>query len=314
MSGVDDYRFPPGPLSQLHHRNTRAAWSLAEVTAPGVDPQRLVSAPTSPRRPVGPFKTFDEQRWRLLDTEIVRNTLSQLRAGEHLVMDGCARLCSETEGDWRLRSFAAQQCADEARHVEAVTVLCDALGDPYPPSEGLTALWSDIRSTELDLLQVAMQAVLEPMTVNVLTELLETVTDPTSLTVLKLIRSDESRHVGFGMSHLAERYQNLTSTELRHRQQFVIELIDGLEGRLVHPEVADRVGMTQRDFSRAVLQSPRVRRHRYRQWSTCVRVCRRIGLASAADGWLETQFVTRGMNAFPAVDDRSEDQMPAPVS
>jgi hypothetical protein len=75
------------------------------------------------------------------------------------------------------------------------------------------------------------------------------------------IMQDEARHVAFGVLSLEDIYRNqLTSAELREREDFVIEATYLMRDRLMMEQVYERMGWDVEDLGRWSLRTPFMRR------------------------------------------------------
>jgi hypothetical protein len=93
------------------------------------------------------------------------------------------------------------------------------------------------------------------------------------------VMADESRHVAFGVLSLADLYtKEMSSTELREREEFVIEATHLLRDRLMISPVFERLGWDVKVWSAWSQQTPFMRGFRQMMFSKIVPNLKRLGL------------------------------------
>jgi hypothetical protein len=188
----------------------------------------------------------DSQPWSTLDLrqlprplrEALCGLCCQLHYGEVASMLAAAR-CVEQASDSAVRMFAATQVVDEARHVEWFTRLIHALdvGPHVAIHDSVSELIDSVYgSTTVDELCVGMQLMVEGLAQTVFQEaarLLRSLGSaqadgplrasilPLSDWLLNGIARDESRHIAFGVLHLAERLRMLPAAQIDALQRRV---------------------------------------------------------------------------------------------
>jgi hypothetical protein len=172
--------------------------------------------------------------------------VSQFMHGEQGALVATARLV-ETVPDIDSKYYAANQVADEARHVEAYArYINDKLGarHAYPISSPLEALLTDIMTEKRwDITYLGMQIMVEGLALaafgmgNVLfrDDVIKQITD--------YVMRDEARHVAFGVLSLRDVVPELTSAELADREEFLLEATDLMYQRFLLEQVWERVGV-----------------------------------------------------------------------
>jgi hypothetical protein len=164
-------------------------------------------------------------------------TFTQLFLGEQAALALCAQLLNmvpETETKFCL----AGQIIDEARHVEVFGRYLDKLGfdSPFnPPLEELIhrLLESDHYGEKI----VGMQIFLEGIAVGLFQRFQHDSPDPLMRELITLVLRDESRHAGFGVIYLADRFRNVSAAERSRIEGFVGDL-----WRLFHHATASPFG------------------------------------------------------------------------
>lgn len=194
--------------------------------------------------PDSPFATFTESEMSNLGWNFQSWMVSQFMHGEQGALVATARLV-ETVPDIDSKYYAANQVADEARHVEAYArYLNDKLKDTYPISSPLQSLLVDIMSEKRwDITYLGMQIMVEGLALaafglgNVLFR------DPIIKQITDYVMRDEARHVAFGVLSLQDFYPQLTTAELAEREEFLLEAIDLMHQRFLLEQVWERVGI-----------------------------------------------------------------------
>src|SRR5262249_40228537 len=93
------------------------------------------------------------------------------------------------------------------------------------------------------------------------------------------VMADESRHVAFGVLSLADLYTHeMSSTELREREDFVIEATHLLRERLLMTPVFERLGWDAKLWTAWSVQTPFMRGFRQMMFSKIVPNLKRLGL------------------------------------
>ena len=91
--------------------------------------------------------------------------------------------------------------------------------------------------------------------------------------------ADESRHVAFGVLSLSDLYTNeMTSTELREREEFVIEATHLLRDRLLMEAVFERLGWDTKIWVEWAKQTPFMVGFRQMMFQKIVPNLKRLGL------------------------------------
>ncbi|MCC5952519.1 MAG: ferritin-like domain-containing protein [Acidimicrobiia bacterium] len=191
-----------------------------------------------------PFANFDDAKRTELGWEFQTWMVSQFMHGEQGALVATARLV-ETVPDIDSKYYAANQVADEARHVEAYAhYLEDKLQRSYPISGPLQALLVDIMEEKRwDITYLGMQIMVEGLALaafglgNVIFR------DPVIKQITDYVMRDEARHVAFGVLSLQDYYPQLTSAELAEREEFLLEATDLMYQRFLLEQVWERVGI-----------------------------------------------------------------------
>lgn len=170
--------------------------------------------------------------------------VSQFMHGEQGALIATARLV-ETTPTIDAKYYAAVQVMDEARHVEAYAkYLCEKLRHSYAISKPLEALLEDIvTETRWDITYLGMQIMVEGLALAAFGLANVMFQDPIVKQITDLIMRDEARHVAFGVLSLQGIYEEMTSVEIREREDFVIEASTLMRDRFLLDDVWERMGI-----------------------------------------------------------------------
>jgi hypothetical protein len=211
--------------------------------------------------------------------------------------------------------YAATQTMDEARHTEVFArYLREKVGEPYPMSPFLQGqIFGLLEDSRWDIAYLGMQIIIESLALAAFGDLLRRTSEPLLQKLLRYVMSDEARHVAFGIVSLNELYRQLSSAELKERQEFLVE--NTLRNRLrsTTPEMWERLGVDIQVLFPFLMeaaakrgQGPFVAFQRA-FFSKLVPNVRKLGLLDANDGWLRQQWGEAGLLEFEHADDTASD-------
>jgi hypothetical protein len=176
--------------------------------------------------------------------------------------------------------YASTQVIDEARHVEAYhRYLSEKVELVYPISPHLRMLLDEIlRESRWDMKYLGMQILVEGLALAAFGIIQQTSNEPLIRQIVHMIMQDEARHVAFGVLSLKGLYQELSSSELRDREDFVLEASRHMRDRMMAQEVWENLGMNVKDCLAAVDKSQTMALFRSLLFSKIVPNTKRIGL------------------------------------
>jgi hypothetical protein len=119
--------------------------------------------------------------------------------------------------------------------------------------------------------------------------------------------ADEARHVAFGVLSLKEFYTELSTPEIRERQEFAFEAAIRMRDRFLQQEVWERMEINPRDVLPLVQQDPGRQLFQQMLFSKIVPNCRKLGLIDAGDAWLRRRFEEMGVIQFETWEDTGEE-------
>jgi hypothetical protein len=246
-----------------------------------------------------PFESWTEKEWLQFEIESQNWTLSQFLHGEQGALLCTAKIVESVP--WAdAKFYAATQVMDEARHMEVFAKYLDTkLSGHYPINAHLKALLDDIISdSRWDMTYLGMQIMVEGLALAAFGFIRQLTTEPLLKQLLRYVMADEARHVAFGVLSLKEHYQQLSTKELRERQEFAYEAAIRMRDRFLHQEVFERLGVPVNEAVEMVLRSPLRPTFQAMLFSKIVPNCKRLGLLDASGGWLRERFTDLGVIGF----------------
>jgi len=255
-----------------------------------------------------PFEKWGDEEWLQLGIESQNWTLSQFLHGEQGALMCTARIVESVP--WiDAKYYAATQVMDEARHVEVFGKYLETkLSGHYPVNAHLKLLLDDIiRDSRWDMTYLGMQIMVEGLALAAFGFIHQLTTEPLLKKMLRLVMSDEARHVAFGVLSLQDYYKELTTAELRERQEFAFEAAVRMRDRFLQQEVWERMGVPVKEAVELVLKAPEREMFQQMLFSKIVPNCKKLGLLDAGDGWLRTKFGELGVLQFEDWADTGEE-------
>ncbi len=164
-------------------------------------------------------------------------TFSQLFLGEQAALALCAQLLNMVP-EMETKFCLAGQVIDEARHVEVFGRYLDKLGVEAPFNPPLVELVHRLLDSDhYGEKIVGMQIFLEGIAVGLFQRFQTDSPDPLMRELIQLVLRDESRHAGFGVIYLADKFRDASKAERGRVEDFVAEL-----WRLFHHATASPFG------------------------------------------------------------------------
>jgi hypothetical protein len=225
-----------------------------------------------------PLKPDELMRMQLNMTSFM---LSQFLHGEQGALMATAKIVLGVPWE-EAKFYAANQVADEARHVEVYhRYLTEKLGISYGVNDQLRQLLdSIICDPRWDITFLGMQIMVEGLALAAFgVTRMQMADEPLIQDLIGRVMADESRHVAFGVLSLSDLYTNeMTSTELREREEFVIEATHLLRDRLLMEAVFERLGWDTKIWVEWAKQTPFMVGFRQMMFQKIVPNLRRLGL------------------------------------
>src|SRR5204862_1748645 len=139
-----------------------------------------------------------------------QRAFTQLFLGEQAALALCAQLLDMVP-EMETKFCLAGQIIDEARHVEVFGRYLEKLGVHAPINRPLEELIHRLlESDHYGEKIVGMQIFLEGIAVGIFQRFQTDSPDPLMRDILRLVLRDESRHAGFGVIYLGDRFRSAT--------------------------------------------------------------------------------------------------------
>jgi hypothetical protein len=283
LSYTWDYATKRSDLRALYEKSKDLNWNARTHLKweTSVDPQsELVSDAFNP--------IFGTPMWKKLDPKkdvpelrqhLTSYILSNFLHGEQGALLATSQLvaCAPSID---AKMYAAAQVFDEARHVEVYErYLREKVEMTYPVSPYLRELLDVILTdSRWDMKYLGMQILVEGVALGAFGMIHETAREPLIKEITKMIMQDEARHVAFGVLSLKDVFGELSASELRDREEFVLSASRLLWDRFLAQEVWANVGLPQKECQEAALASPLTALFRKLLFSKIVPNVKRLGL------------------------------------
>ncbi|REF26465.1 para-aminobenzoate N-oxygenase AurF [Xenorhabdus cabanillasii] len=166
----------------------------------------------------------------------------QFLYGEQAALVGASALAMIlSDSDQKL--VCSTQVADEARHVLTFSRYVDRyIKEPYGMSAPLKSLLSDaLNAFSWDMKVLGMQIIVEGLAEATFRLGAAMFHDPVIRRIVDLVSIDESRHVTFGILLLRKHYQNISSSEKRIREEFVLDCAEAIKKRFLLTDIWERL-------------------------------------------------------------------------
>lgn len=279
-----EYKFERPELVNLYEKGKKLQWNASTDIdwSIDVDPERVRPENMAAFDAVlNPPEKLDVKMRQRMRHHFDAWMLSQFMHGEQGALLATARLVEAVP--WtEAKFYAANQVADEARHVEVYRrYLTEKLGLSYPVNPHLRTLLQQILSeSRWDMVYLGMQIMIEGLALAAFGFMRFTqFEEPLIQQITSYVMRDEARHVAFGVLSLEGLYtRELSSTELKEREEFVIEATVLMRDRLLMEEVWERIGLDPKVWLPWSLNTPFMVGFRQLLFSKIVPNLKRLGL------------------------------------
>ncbi len=237
--------------------------------------------------------------------------LSQFLHGEQGALLATAKIVQgapDEEAKW----YAANQVADEARHVEVYhRYLTEKMGRSFEVNPHLQTLLDQIISdSRWDMTYLGMQIMVEGLALAAFGLMKVQMPDePLIQEITSRIMGDESRHVAFGVLSLESLYRDMTAAELREREDFIIEATYLMRDRLLMEQVYERMGLDVKLWVEWATHTPFMTGFRQMLFSKIVPNLKRLGLLTPR---VREEYAKIGILHFESQKDSTIDPEPMP--
>ncbi len=281
------YELKRQKLMDLYEKGKAATWNATDIDwSIDVDIEKMVSqrqmmgGGTTINQFLNPPRTLSDREALTLNLEMNAFMLSQFLHGEQGALLATAKIV-ETVPWAEAKFYAANQVADEARHVEVYhRYLTEKLGVSYEVHPSLGQMLDDILSdSRWDITYLGMQIMVEGLALAAFgLQKIMMSEEPLIVDITSRIMADEARHVAFGVISLEEVYQEMSEKELREREDFVIEATHLMRDRLLMQPVFERLDWPLATWLPWATNTPFMRGFRQMLFSKIVPNLKRLGL------------------------------------
>ena len=247
-----EYRLQRSDLLHLYEKGKKYNWNASDLDwATDVDVDRMMKERAAigggalMNQLMNPPRKLDEREIIALNLNMNAFMLSQFLHGEQGALLATAKIVQTVPWE-EAKYYASSQVLDEARHVEVYhRYLTEKLGLSYEVHPSLQLLLDQIiRDPRWDVTFLGMQIMVEGLALAAFGMMrLMMAGEPLIQDITTRIMADESRHVAFGVIALEKAYrEEMSSQEIREREDFVIEATELLRDRLLMHQVFERLG------------------------------------------------------------------------
>jgi hypothetical protein len=156
-----------------------------------------------------------------------------------------------------------------------------------------------------DFKYLGMQILVEGLAMAAFANLQNLAEEPLLKEMLHYVMKDEARHVAFGVLSLRGYYDDMPASELRDREDFLIEACLLMRDRLVGEEVSEAVGFDPEEVRLISLQSPMLMLFRQALFARVVPNVKRLGLLTP---YVRKAFMEMGILQFEDQDPEALDR------
>lgn len=278
-----DYRVDRQQLRGLYERSKTEMWNATTDIDWSIDVD-----PEAENGPEQMIPIFGTPLWDKLDKKkelpklrrlLQAYSLSNFLHGEQGALLAASQLVSVVP-DTDAKFYASTQVMDEARHVEAYDrYLREKFETTFPISPHLRTLLHEIlQESRWDLKYLGMQIMVEGLALAAFGMILQVQTEPLIRQIVTMIMQDEARHVAFGVLSLKGIYEDMSESERRDREDFIIESSRLMHDRFLFQEVWEHMGMPVDECVEAVKQSESQKMFRQMIFSKIVPNVKRLDL------------------------------------
>jgi hypothetical protein len=304
-------------LLALYEKGKWLSWNASDLDwSIDVDLERLLGGRMGGRAhevfnaTLDPPHALDAKQNLELDLNINAWMLSQFLHGEQGALVATAKIVQAAPNE-EAKWYAANQVADEARHVEVYhRYLTEKIGRSFEVNRHLQVLLEQIiADSRWDMTYLGMQIMVEGLALAAFGMMkLDLPDEPLIQEITGRIMGDESRHVAFGVLSLEDVYaRELSEAELREREDFVIEATHLMRDRLLMEQVYERMGFDVGAWTDWATRTPFMQGFRQMLFSKIVPNLKRLGLLTPR---VREAYAKLGLLRFEHLKDSTEDPEP----
>ena len=312
------YALERNELLQLYEKGKSLGWNAADLAwDTEVDLERLSRERQQAgfgeliNRALDPPRPLEEAEVVALNLHVNAFMLSQFLHGEQGALLATAKIVQQVPWE-EAKFYAANQVADEARHVEVYhRYLTEKLGRSFEVNPHLQSLLDQIISdSRWDVTYLGMQIMVEGLALAAFGMVkLQLPDEPLIQDITTRIMGDEARHVAFGVLSLEGIYAEMSASELREREDFIIEATHLMRDRLLMDQVYRRMGFDVDEWVQWAISTPFMTGFRQMLFSKIVPNLKRLGLLTPR---VREAYAELGILQFENLKDSTEEAEPMP--
>jgi hypothetical protein len=296
-------------LRDLYEKAKTEQWNGNDLDwGTPVDPEApIIPAQFNPLEDYAPYKKLSEKQKREFNHAQISWQLSQFMHGEQGAMIVASQLVSAVP--WMdAKYYASTQTMDEARHVEVFSrYLREKLEWEWSINPNLKSLLDTIiLNGAWDFKYLGMQILVEGLAMAAFANLHQLAQEALVKELVHNVMRDESRHVAFGVLSLKGFYDDMSKSELRDREDFVIDACRLMRDRLIGEEVSEYMGFAPDEVREILLQSPILQLFRQQLFSRVVPNLKALGLLTP---YVRTAFEEMKILQFEDLDPLEQDRV-----
>ena len=260
-----DYSIGVEKLKNLYSKSKKMQWNAEE----DIDWSKPID-PANPLIDEGRFlferypfmQKLSKSKRELFRAHMTAQFLSQIMHGEQGALMTSAAL-THAVPNYEGKLYAAQQTADEARHVEVFEMYIRRLAIVYPMSPGLKKLIDvTLQADHWVKIAIGMNMVVESMALGAFHNMRNATSCETLRKIMELVLRDESRHVAFGNVYVGEAISEMHPDDREDIADFVFDVVasrrQNVEGQRVDAgfaKVLENVGIDPQDFLKGMIEA-----------------------------------------------------------
>ncbi|MGH2727832.1 MAG: ferritin-like domain-containing protein [Actinomycetota bacterium] len=232
-------------------------------------------------------------------------SLSQFMHGEQGALLATAKIVKSVPSI-DAKFYAATQVMDEARHVEVYhKYLTEKLDGAWPITPPLrTLLDAILTDSRWDMTYLGMQILVEGLALAAFGMIYQTTKEPLIRSITQYIMADEARHVAFGVLSLKDIYPQMTSAEIKEREEFTIEACHMMRDRFDMAELYEGMGLPVKELVEIRMRSEGMKLFRSLLFMKIVPNLRKLGLLTPR---VREEFAKMDVLKFESLSSTDED-------
>ncbi len=306
-------------LMNLYEKGKAASWNASDLDwSTDVDLEKLATQRMGSgfsalfNQMLSPPRNLEPEESVEINLNMTSWMLSQFLHGEQGALLATAKIVQATPTE-EAKFYAANQVQDEARHVEVYhRYLTEKMGRSFEVNPHLQTLLDEIISdSRWDMTYLGMQIMVEGLALAAFSMMkIQLPDEPLIQDITSRIMADEARHVAFGVLSLEPIYRNeLSSSEMKEREDFVIEATHLMRDRLLMEQVWERMNFDVPVWTKWAVQTPMMQGFRQMLFSKIVPNLKRLGLLTPR---VREEYAKLNLLQFENLADSTVDAQPTP--